>query len=293
MSRKHNEASRKFHDRVAKKYDAIYDDPYWEFHDRVTWNHLKNYLPKDTTASVMDLGCGTGKWGLKLLKAGYPTTFTDLSVNMLDEVSKKLAVWSEKPDLASKAARGTVQAADAVDLRAFPEGHFQLVMAMGDVVSICSNPGQAINEVARLLAPGGMFVFTVDNRLAAFDYFVESGNLEELGSFVKTGQTHWLTRSEHEQFAVHMFMPDEIESLLRGRGYTVLSRIGKTILPVRNNKKFFDPPEAIERLVALEHLLNKDPVAHARASHLQLAAQKTGAGVWDQERNIRVPGPVS
>ena len=86
---KHREKSRKFHDRVASKYDSIYDDAFWDFHDRITWNHLKPFLPTDPTAPVMDLGCGTGKWGLKLLKAGYPTTFSDLSQNMLQEVRKK------------------------------------------------------------------------------------------------------------------------------------------------------------------------------------------------------------
>ena len=98
----HNEASRKFHDRVASRYDAIYDDDFWDFHDRLTWSHLKPYLPKDLHAAVLDLGTGTGKWGLKLLKAGYPTTFSDLSNNMLGEVRDKLAVWAAQPDLASK-----------------------------------------------------------------------------------------------------------------------------------------------------------------------------------------------
>lgn len=274
MSRKHNEASRRFHDRVASKYDAIYDDPYWEFHDRITWNHLKNFLPRELTAPVMDLGCGTGKWGLKLLKAGYPTTFADLSTHMLDEVRIKLAAWAEKPDLAAKAARATVQAADVVDLRDFPADYFHLLTAMGDVVSICSDPARALSEIHRLLAPGGVAVFTVDNALAALDHFVESGNVESMASFVKTGQTHWLTASRTEQFEVHMFTPGEIEGLTRSKGFDIVSRIGKTILPVRQNKKFFEKPEAIDRLVDLEMRLAKDPTALARASHLQIAARK-------------------
>ncbi|MGD0140614.1 MAG: hypothetical protein ABSD28_17235 [Tepidisphaeraceae bacterium] len=34
--RSSNTASRRYHDRVARQYDGIYDDPYWEFHDRLT-----------------------------------------------------------------------------------------------------------------------------------------------------------------------------------------------------------------------------------------------------------------
>lgn len=269
-----NESNRRYHDRVASRYDSIYDDPYWEFHDRITWNHLKAFLPREPAAPVMDLGCGTGKWGLKLLKAGYPTTFTDLANNMLQEVRKKLDDWAATPDLAAKAARAAVQQADATDLRAFPENHFHLITAMGDVVSICSDPGQCLSEVHRLLQPAGIFVFTVDNHLAAIDHFIESGNLEELGAFVKTGRTEWLTKNAAERFAVHMFQPHQIDALVKNRGFEIISRIGKTVIPARRNRLLFDAPRAIDTLVELETQLQKDPAALARASHIQIAARR-------------------
>src|SRR4051812_46381780 len=63
-------ASRKYHNRVARQYDQIYDDRYWEFHDELTWRAIKPHLPRDANGPCLDLGCGTGKWGLKLLKSG-------------------------------------------------------------------------------------------------------------------------------------------------------------------------------------------------------------------------------
>ena len=78
-----NDASRRYHDRVARQYDSIYDDPYWEFHDRLTWQAIKPYLPRDAAAHCCDLGCGTGKWGMKLLKSGFATTFVDHSAAMI------------------------------------------------------------------------------------------------------------------------------------------------------------------------------------------------------------------
>ena len=275
MGRRHNESNRRYHDRVASRYDSIYDDAYWEFHDRVTWNHIKPFLPRDLSAPVMDLGTGTGKWGLKLLKAGYPTTFTDLSNNMLMEVRKKLEEWSEKPDLAGKAAKATVQQADAVDLRAFPEAHFELVVAMGDVVSICSDPAKCLSEVHRLLKPGAIFVFTVDNHLAAIDHFIHAGNLEALASFIKTGKTEWLTKNVEERFNVRMFTPQQIESLTRARGFEIISRIGKTVIPARQNRKILlETEDAVETLVELEAILQRDPSSAGRASHLQIAARR-------------------
>jgi len=231
-------------------------------------------LPVNVQAAVMDLGCGTGKWGLKMLKAGYPTTFTDLSNNMLMEVKKKLEEWAAQPDLASKAAKAVVQQADAVDLRAFAEGTFELVTAMGDVVSICSDPGKCLSEVHRLLKPGGMFVFTVDNHLAAIDHFVSSGNLEALASFVKTGKTEWLTKNVDERFSVRMFTPSQIDSLTKARGFEIVSRIGKTVIPARQNRKMFEDERAVEKLVELEGILQRDPSSASRASHIQIAARR-------------------
>lgn len=269
-----NESNRKYHDRVASRYDSIYDDNYWDFHDRITWNHIKPFLPKDPTAAVLDLGCGTGKWGLKLLKTGYPTTFTDLSNNMLQEVLKKLEVWQQQPDLAAKAARATVQQADATDLRIFPESHFELITAMGDVVSICSDSAQCISQVHRLLKPGGVFVFTVDNYLAAIDHFIEAGNLPALAAFVKTGKTEWLTKNSEERFAVRMFTPHQIDSLTRKSGFDIISSIGKTVIPARRNRKLLESDDAVETLVDLETILQKDPAGIGRASHIQIAARK-------------------
>ena len=271
---RNKDANRKFHDRVASRYDSIYDDAYWEFHDKLTWHHLKPFLPKVSGTQVMDLGTGTGKWGLKMLKAGYATTFVDLSNNMLMEVRKKLEVWGAQPDLAAKVARATVQQADAVDLSAFAADHFELVTAMGDVVSICSDPAACLTQVYRILKPGGVLVFTVDNHLAAIDHFIASGNLPALADFVRTGRTTWLTKNVSEQFPVHMFTPTQIHSLVKSRGFEFISEIGKTVIPARHNRKLFEEPDAVEKLLELEIHLQKDPAAAARASHLQLAVRK-------------------
>ena len=158
----------------------------------------------------MDLAsCGTGKWGLKLLKAGYSVTFTDLSNNMLQEVRKKLEEWSAQPDLASKAARATVSPGGCRRSHdAFPEGGFELVHRHGRRrLDLLRSRPMPVAGLHRLLKPGGVFVFTVDNYLAAIDHYIEAGNLRDLASFIKTGRTQWLTKKQDEKFQVHIFHP--------------------------------------------------------------------------------------
>src|SRR5947208_13818416 len=102
MSRRHDDRSRRYHDRVARQYDAIYDDPYWEFHDELTWRSIKTHLPQNQSAECCDLGCGTGKWGLRLLKSGYAVTFVDNSAAMIEQTRSKLE------SMGGKAKRGTL-----------------------------------------------------------------------------------------------------------------------------------------------------------------------------------------
>jgi hypothetical protein len=71
-----------------------------------------------------------------------------------------------------------------------------------------------------------------------------------------------------------MFTPQQIESLTRGRGFEIVSRIGKTVIPARQNRKLFEFEGAVETLVELETILQRDPASVGRASHVQIAARR-------------------
>src|SRR5688500_7105057 len=185
------DGSRRYHDRVARQYDSIYDDPYWHFHDELTWRSVKPHLPRDLAAACCDLGCGTGKWGLKLLKSGFATTFVDNSAAMVEQVREKL-------DGNPRAKKATLVVAAIVEMPDLPAEHFALIVAMGDPLSICSDPLRAAREMHRISKAGGIVIASADNKLAALDHFVERGNIDALEDFVRTGLTLWLTAYEHD-----------------------------------------------------------------------------------------------
>ena len=59
VARRHDnrrDKSVKYHNRVARQYDAMYDDAYWRFHDEVTWQAVKPHLHADANARCLDLG---------------------------------------------------------------------------------------------------------------------------------------------------------------------------------------------------------------------------------------------
>ncbi len=263
-----NAASRRYHDRVARKYDAIYDDQYWEFHDRLTWQAIRPYLPTDLSAHCCDLGCGTGKWGLKLLKSGFATTFVDHAAAMIEQTRAKLQ------SLGGKAEKATLLVADIVDLSSIAAERFDLILAMGDPLSICSDPASAARQMHRICKSGGTVIATADNKLAALDHFLDRGDIDGLESFVKTGRTQWLTDNERERFQLTAFTPGDLRRLFERAGFEVVKLTGKTILPVRTFKHLLQIEGSFDRLLELEIELSKDSTAAAKASHLQIVVRK-------------------
>ncbi len=229
---------------------------------------IKPHLPRDQSAACADLGCGTGKWGLRLLKSGFATTFLDSSGAMIEEVRKRLE------SMGNRSQRATLLVGDIVQMTELPSDQFALIVAMGDPLSICSDPQQAVNEFRRICKPGGIAIATADNKLAAIDHFVERGNLDALEEFIQTGRTQWLTHDERERFELTTFTPASLRKLFERAGFEVLNITGKTIIPVRQNKKLLEHPDAISRLVKIEQDLAKDPTSAGRAGHLQIVARR-------------------
>jgi len=268
-SRKHGpDASQKYHDRVAGIYDGMYaKNAYWRFYDAVTWEDIKRHLPTDNRLPAADLGCGTGKWGLRLLEAGLAVTFVDHSQKMLDQTAARLA------QLPNRAGFELVLA-DVADLSALADGRFGLVVAQGDPVGCCADPPRAVREMHRILAPGGVAICSVDNRAACLRKAAEEGNLDEADELIRTGRMRWRTDRRDEQFAIHTFWPDQLRAMFEQAGFTVAGLIGKTVLAdPRMHPKAFEP-QAMRQLLKREQKVHARPDCLAAAAHLQIAARK-------------------
>jgi ubiquinone/menaquinone biosynthesis C-methylase UbiE len=188
---------------------------------------------------------------------------------MIEEVRKKLE------SMGPRAQKATLVAGDIVHMESLASDQFALILAMGDPLSICSDPQRAANEFARIARSGGIVIATADNKLAAIDHFVQRGNLDALEDFLNSSRTQWLTQDERERFDLTTFTPATLRKFFERAGFEVLDITGKTILPIRENKKLLDHPNAVARLLKLEQDLAKDPASAGRAGHLQIAARKS------------------
>lgn len=266
MGRKDQSSVERYHDRVAHRYDDIYDDAYWQWHDALTWDYLKPFLPRNQSARVVDLGCGTGKWAQRAVDAGLHVTCVDISRAMVDRARDRF-------ERLGRLERTSFVHADLARMPELDDGTFSLAMALGDPIGCTDSPARALKEIRRILVPDGILVATFDNRLSAIDFFLERGDRDGLERFLTHGRTHWLTRDAAEQFEIHTYGPRELRSLLEHAGFEILSLVGKTVLPMRRFRDALENPESRRAWAKIEKRLSRDPAALGRASHLQVACR--------------------
>jgi len=267
MARSKPSAVKRYHDRVASRYDQSYDDAFWQWHDALTWDYLKPHLPRDLSAEIIDLGCGTGKWTAKLAKTGFAVTGVDISHRMLDQARRKVE------EHAGARPASFVQA-DLCDLSILPQGRFALAVALGDPIGCTSSPARAMKEIRGVLRDRGILVATFDHRWSAIEFYLQKGDARKLSRFLRDGLTHWLTRDAEEQFPIHTFTPHGVIRLAEAAGFEVMEIIGKTVLPMRHYRHLLDTSESRRAWAAIEKKLSRDRDALARASHLQITCRR-------------------
>jgi SAM-dependent methyltransferase len=99
---------------------------------------------------LLEVGCGMGYDSLEFLKRGVRVTAIDLTENAVRMSAKHFEVEGVKPE--------AVQVGNALELP-FADGTFDAVWANG-VLHATSNTQRAIDEVRRVLKPGGRAIIS-------------------------------------------------------------------------------------------------------------------------------------
>lgn len=269
MAMRDRDAVEKYHDRVAGIYDTIYDgSPYWEIVFDITWKHIKRFLPRSQPSRCLDVGCGTGRWGLKIIKSGFNCDFLDISHKMLDQVGKKL---DKLPHIRNEPELFHTSLAD---MSMIEDETYDFIVGQGDPLGSAGKPDRTLKEICRVLKPGGTMVMSIDNIYGGMFHFFKNDDIDGLEKFIKNGRTNWVTDDESEQYEVTAFTPARLRKMCEARGLEFLSLIGKTVLPLRRFRGMLEDKEGRERLQKLEEKLNSVEAMLGNAAHLEFAARK-------------------
>lgn len=132
--------NRKFWDRMAKLYAPIQERSNRRLYDAVI-AAASPYLT--STASVLELGCGSGQLTRPLSPLAGRWEATDYSVRMVEEARKRCTGVSF-----------SVQDATALD---YPDASFDVVL-IANTLHIMPEPEKALAEIRRVLKPEGILL---------------------------------------------------------------------------------------------------------------------------------------
>jgi SAM-dependent methyltransferase len=110
-------------------------------------------LPDGTSVRVLDLGCAGGRNANALARAGADVHALDRSEAMVEHTRGRLADVFGEAEALERVHRGAMQ-----NLSIFENGSFDWVVALGIYTSAADRDAfdRAVDETARVLAPGGM-----------------------------------------------------------------------------------------------------------------------------------------
>jgi 2-polyprenyl-6-hydroxyphenyl methylase / 3-demethylubiquinone-9 3-methyltransferase len=152
---------------------------------------------------VLDAGCGGGLVARELAAAGAEVVGVDRSLGSLGVARR--AIHRRSPGV-PRLVGGFHPAQGRLERLPFAGGSFDAVVA-ADVLEHLPDLPAAVAELARVLAPGGSFVFDTVNR-TFWSWFTGVFGLEQVLRMVPRGTHDW-----------RLFIrPAELDRLLRGAG---------------------------------------------------------------------------
>lgn len=173
-----------------------------------------------TSGRVLDLGCGNGRISKLIKKHGYQVYGIDIN---------KDAILFAQGDPSLSGAEFSVQDAKQTS---FSDNFFDAVIEQATLG--CMEPEErafVLQEIHRILKPDGVVSIT--------EFGIRSDRTDEYRQdAVLTGEygTHIVKREDgSEWFRVHNFEENELENLIEGSGFQILSESHPTFSSLKGN----------------------------------------------------------
>jgi len=144
---------------------------------------FQNYRYK----KILEIGFGQGTDLLSFAKKGAIVTGVDLTPTHFEITKKRFKLYNKKAELKLR---------DADNLSCFQNNTFDLVYSMG-VIHHNKSPEKIINEIHRVLKPGGKITIIVYNKNSVYSYFSVYLNYILRFKFIKHTFNEWKSFIEY------------------------------------------------------------------------------------------------
>lgn len=152
----------------ASEYDNWYKEKKGSFIDNVETELAFKMLEINEGMKILDIGCGTGNFSIKLAKIGCHVTGIDVSEKMLLMARVKTIEQNLNIDFINM---------DAKDLK-FGDNEFDVVISMA-VIEFIDNITKAVEEMFRVVKTGGQVLIGTINGDSDWGKLYKSKQLRE------------------------------------------------------------------------------------------------------------------
>ncbi|WP_161847433.1 class I SAM-dependent methyltransferase [Athalassotoga saccharophila] len=244
-----------FYERIARKYDEMYESITWNVHHEI----IRNILDEIVSGSmhIMDLGAGTGRWALYFAKKGMEVTAVEPSGAMIEVMKEKVNSMKIK----------FVQS-KAENMNFFQE--FDLINAQGDVLSYLDDLEEGLNRIHKALKPNGIFTGTVDSKYFFIKDLSRMGEFEKIDAIERNPVIFIGDPDVDITFKTRLFTSKTLSQLLEDHKFKVIEISGIiTFGPYEESlhSKF-------NEIVENELRYKDDPILVDQAMHLHFKAKK-------------------
>lgn len=156
-------------DSEAKSYDSWYDSKLGAFVDKVETNLALGLFKPEKGSKILDIGCGTGNFSIKLEKMGFKVVGIDISGEMLEAARKKARAEGLEIEFYEM---------DIYSMK-FQDEAFDGAISMA-AFEFIKEPEKAAAEIFRVVKKGGQILIGTINRDSSWgrlyqaEYFKEN-----------------------------------------------------------------------------------------------------------------------
>lgn len=229
------------------------DSPYWLFYDEVAAAQLAQWLPPEP-ARILDVSGGQ-RFAAQLAEAGH-------------QVVHVMTAVEDRPG-----ARVLPVVADSRSLDWLQPGCVDLVLAESQALSMCLATEVTVEQLARILRPGGRLLLVVESLMLGLARLAEQGRWAELADAPSADVV--LVPAE-DGTLTRCFWPEDLQALLAAAGLEVDWVRPRSVLSPATVERALSQggTAALKKLVQTEVALAADRQGESTGLHLVASARK-------------------